>query len=372
MLEVNVSSTAYDESDGSIRWAIKHSYKQPVKITFSVEEIDFSDVFYESGDQTAKNIRRIKIEEGCEGIEMIGPVTFKGVSFQFTRVDTPVVFQNIRIRVGSKGYGTGINTDCVYAEKCDDLTFNRCSFSYSNDEAISLDKCGDVDFNLCIFGPPLHVPTVDGEFIHKEGFKGSHGYLFRCSACKDIEIRRCLFVDASRRNPQINNEGIKEGERYNMLIRNCLIYNYDEGFTYNGKPDQEEDDSKITVNLENNLFIPGERTSLDSQEIDLEESKNKKSKFVLKGTETNRITHRDTFTVRDEDNVYTVESGEGPVNRYRYLLEKGYYGCYPNDSIDSSVTKRLLHAIDYRPSYDNLSEKDFYKRWPESGWISYI
>jgi hypothetical protein len=370
MRNIIVDNPGHNSSHGTIRWALAQSEKEAVRITFNIPNntIDFSDVYYEAGDQDAKRVHHLEIEEESEGVEIIGPITFRSITFELTRVAEPVLFENVRIRVGTAGYGPNINTDCVFAEKCDELTFRKCSFSYSNDECLSFNKCGEIYFDRCIFGPPLHIPMINGEYMHKEGSKGSHGYLFRSSVCDNIEIRRCILTDASRRNPQINNEGIKKGKRYEMLVKNSLIFNYKEGFTYNSKPDQDEEDSRITVDLDYNYFIPGPRTAENSQEINLEESKD--TEFRVKNIETNKIAHRAKFTVRNKDDVYQVDSGEGPTNRYEYMLEKGFYGCQPNDDVDREVTRRIRETLNNAPVYDNLDEKNFHKRWPESDWIN--
>lgn len=369
MRVVTVTSAENSYREGTIRWALQQSTKEPVIILFSHDlTIDFSNIYYESGDNSARRDRTLRLNEDCQGLEMIGPVTFIGITFDLERIDSPVRFENIRIRTVNRNYGKGVNIDCLYAEKCKELEFKKCSFSHSNDESVSLNKCEKVDFDRCVFGPPLHIPlTKSGEFVHKEGDKGSHGYLFRAGSCKEISMTRCVLTDAKKRVPQINNEGIKEDQHCNFFMRNCVVYNYGAGFTYNGKPDEGEENSTMTAMIQNNLFIPGPRTDRDSvREIDLESSG--ETKFHLKDVETNKVLYKN-IRIRVDDNIQEIESGAGPTFDITELLS-GRVGAMPNDLQDTNTCQQILQAINVEKPYDNLDSKNYYKNWNRSGWIN--
>lgn len=367
MLTLTVNLAETNDLPGTIRWAIAQSYKNPVTIKFSpdIDSIDFSDIYVE--DKDSLELRTLYITEKCKGLDIIGPITLKGVSLHLSGIKSSVNVENLRMRVGDRNYGESVNVDCLYAENCDDINFKKCSFAYSIDESVSIERCENVEFDRCIFGPPLHVPkTADGKFIHKEGEKGSHGYGIR--SCSNLRITRSLLADFSKRNPQVNNGNAKD-EIFDILVKNCVIYNYGEGFVFNYKDTGKT--ARINVDFQHNVFIPGARTSPDSLEFNIESGD---VQFVLDRYKTNRIAHREQFRLLVENSegkeIVKIDNGRGNTVDMIGMMKKEQVGCMPADNVDLQVLQRAVYAFYYPEKYDNLDPENFYKNWPESGWIN--
>lgn len=314
---------------------------------------------------------RLNIPRASQGLTVEGPVTLHAVQLWMNRVKVPVLFRNVRFRVGARHLGKGDAMDAAYLEKCSDVTFENCSFSHASDELVSINYCAHVRFIRCIFSNPLHIPTVGGlgdEFIHPEGAKGSHGYGLRSSAVLDLSLEKCVFANCHRRSPQCNNKKVRANTTYKMHVNDTIIYNYGQhGFTYNNKPDEEEVGARYMVHFHNNWFIPGPRTRDTAIEIDCEEPS--QMQFRIYGLSSCAVSRKRKMDLKFKSQRFQIDSGEGLSESYSHFSQRA--GALPHDDNDASVLQEIAESIHTPSQYDNLDEDSYHLRWPESGWVNF-
>lgn len=333
--------------------ALENSYKEYTTIKI------VNDISFNEGKKT------IEIKEECQGIYLFGPATIRGVKFSFDEVESGIIFENIRIRVGGQGLKEDEAQDAFYANKCDCIKLINCSFTDTSDEVLSFDKCRKVKIHQCIIGDPLHIPTVNNEgeeYIHKEGKKGSHGFGIRCGSIEKLTISECLFIHCNNRNPQINNENMEKKE-YKAFIKDNIIYNYgNHCLAYNSQP-KHEDKGKFTVNYKHNTFVPGPRTEKKAHELHIQEPD--KMKFKVKFIETNKRLYYKNFDVYYKGKTKKVDNGYGNRIPIQQFLEN--VGCSEFDRQDSKLKNDLVLALEKSEHvYDGYDDKP--ELWPVSGW----
>lgn len=290
-------------------------------------------------------------------ITINGPITLRGVSLRILKCSN-IILENVRVRVGTAGVEKGSNLDGVYAKSCSGVVFNKCTISHSIDELMSFDDCDLVHIDRCIIGPPLHMPRdEDGNLIHKD--KEPHGYGIRSSACTSLKITRSLFEGCSKRNPQCNNEGVKNGTTYSLLLKNCIIHNYGTGLVFNSK--KNDDSYKYIITIDHNLFVPSYRTKPNTYEIEIEGDEEYTS---VRNEDTTKVMHAPLFGFKREDSIKHKKCGSGLEFTPESLLP--IMGAQPHDMNDSIVVKQTLDSIRTFHKYDGYDNE--YEKWPLSGW----
>jgi len=353
----------------ALRSALAKSHTEDdVVVTFTV------------ADLSADGDHDLRLEKDCKGVTVRGPVTLRGMRFYCTNVAGAIKLRDVRIRVGASHLEEGGATDAFFAEKCSDVTLERCTFSDASDEIVSLNYCDNVVIDRCIVGDPLHIPTVGDkgeQYVHKEGKMGSHGYGLRSSAITNLVITRTLFANCNCRSPQCNNQGVQKKTSYACRVENCVIYNYgDHGFTYNNKSGYEKARAEYKVEFRNNLFVPGPRTNkekgsdYEAKEFECEQPT--RMKLDMQGVDTNKIhtgAANAEMLVLYEGKTSYVRSGQGPTESVDGILDNA--GCSDHDAQDATLISAVKRALSSKHQYDNLDPGHVHLLWPGSGWRNF-
>ncbi len=156
-----------------------------------------------------------------------------------------VIMQHVRLRVGDESGSTMDGTGFASSDHC---IFDHCSISWSIDEAVSSRSAKNITLQRCIVAEALNV-------ANHQKYKPGTGHSFAGSISGDIgSFHHNLLAHCAGRNWSLAG-GLNRGGKFagRLDIRNNVVYNWQH---------RTNDGGVKTLNLVNNLYIPGPATKV--------------------------------------------------------------------------------------------------------------
>ncbi len=213
---VKVTSLADDDSEGTLRWAFKQHYGEPLTILFDV-----------SGKiKLTRELRVTRRNWTLAGQSAPGDgiiITHDKVNFGGSQ---NFIVRNVRFRIGEKdASGKIVTRNAVGAENCQNFIFDHCTFGWSSEENLNT--------------ADSHFLTVQHSIVHEGLYnaghsKGARGYGAQLGG-SPATYHHNLFIHNQSRSPRINGA---RGEDYLVFMEyvNNVNYNYGKrGGCYGGE-----------------------------------------------------------------------------------------------------------------------------------------
>lgn len=228
---------------GSLRWAV--SSDNPIIVTFAV-----------SG--TIQLVGNLTVRSNTSVLGFTAPgqgITTR--NYRWTLIGRSNIFvQGIRSRLGST---VGNENQTLFVRDCENILFDRCSFSWGTDETATAFRNKNVTFQYCIIAEGLN------NSVHSEGTHG-YGSIF---GGKDVAMHHCLIMHCTQRLIRFDNPNLYATQaqidnfRGRVDFKNNVIYNWQDVASHGLEGGLA---LNAFANVQNNYYIPGPATEVAAED----------------------------------------------------------------------------------------------------------